>query len=142
MLINLILAFGISSTLAAPPKTLTPADFETILSNDVRVQFKRLSGEPVIRYDVRDTPFYVLFNPRDKWILFQGIMLGNLSLEKINRWNDESRFSRVYIERDRIFLEVSASFATGISRESVASHYRLLLTEWKGFQQFLNGDRP
>ncbi|WP_243030925.1 YbjN domain-containing protein [Thermus altitudinis] len=58
--------------------------------------------------------------------LYAGFRKDGVSLEQINRWNRERRFSRAYLDEDGdLWVEWELDLTEGVSRETVKEFFRL-----------------
>ncbi len=118
-----------------------PADFERIIKEDFRKEFDKKQGKIGFEYDIKDTDYYALFNPGEKFLLFFVRAPGQgVTLEQLNTWNRDAIFSRAYLAGNTMIFEVPLSFAAGTSRDIVKSYYAGFEKEYEAFKKALKGN--
>jgi hypothetical protein len=139
LLVGLLLIPGLSLAAGGGDK-FTPADFEKILKNDLNKEFAKKQGKDGVLYDIKDTPYYALFQAKGKFLLFfvRGPVKG-VSLQQLNDWNRKAVFSRAYLTGKVLTFEVPLSFAAGTTPAMVRNYYQFLEKEWGEFKDTLKG---
>jgi hypothetical protein len=120
-------------------KNFSAADFEKIIKEDLNKDFEKKEGKIGYEYDIKDTPYFALFNKRDRFLLFfVRDKAGTTTLQQINDWNRDAVYSRTYLTGQFLIFEVPYSFAAGTNANTVANYYRLMEKEYAGFRKVMS----
>jgi hypothetical protein len=143
---TLVVALFLLPTLAqaqdAMIRDFRPADFEQILKEVLRKDFDKTQGKNGFEYDIKETPYYAMFNPTGKFLLFF-VRANNQGLtpEQLNNWNRDAIYSRAYTSGNNLIFEVPLGFSAGTSREIVRAYYLAFEKEYEVFRKAAQGNQ-
>jgi hypothetical protein len=139
LLSTLAVLFVSSALCVGQEGAFSAAQFDKVVKNDLKLEFEKKSKGNKHLYDLKGTPYYVVFDGDQKFIqFFETHPFKNAPLDKLNAWNTNAIYSRVYAPNaEAVKFEVILGIAAGTTPAQVKSYYENFEKEFNEFKDFL-----